>query len=141
MTESTRTTTTGDVKEMSTGDLVAQLSGQVSGLVRQEMRLAQAELRHKARHAGIGAGLAGAGTVLAFLGLAALVTAAIAALALALPLWASALIVGAAVLLVAGVLGMLGRRRAKRGAPPIPEQAVASVRRDAQTVKERSRHA
>ena len=114
---------------MSTGELVAQMSAQVSGLVRDELRLAQAELRQKGKRAGIGAGLTGTAGVLALLGLGGLEAAAIAALALVLPVWACALIIGAALLLLAGVLGLAGGNQLKRGVPPIPEQAILCGRR------------
>jgi uncharacterized membrane protein YqjE len=130
----------GDLRELSTGDLVAQLSKQVSRLVRDELRLAQVELQQKGKRAGLGAGLAGAGGVLALLGLAAVELAAIVALALVLPLWAAALIIGGGVLLLAAILGWGGARQVKRGVPPIPEQAIASVQRDAQVIKERGKH-
>jgi uncharacterized membrane protein YqjE len=136
----TERTEPGDLRELSTGDLVAQLSTQVTRLVRDELRLAQVELQQKGKRAGVGAGLAGAGGVFALFGLAALELAAIVALALVLPLWAAALIVGAAVLLLAGLLGLIGARQVKRGVPPIPEQAIASVQRDAQVIKERGKH-
>jgi Protein of unknown function (DUF1469). len=45
-----------DVGELSTGELVSQLSEQVSHLVRDELRLAQAELKQKGKRAGIGPG-------------------------------------------------------------------------------------
>jgi tetrahydromethanopterin S-methyltransferase subunit C len=77
--------------------------------------------------------------VLGLFGLAALLAAAIAALALVLPVWASALIVGAVVLVVAGVLALLGTRKLKSGVPPIPEQAITSVQLDARAVKESGR--
>jgi uncharacterized membrane protein YqjE len=130
----------GDLRELSTGDLVAQLSRQVSHLVRDELRLAQVELQQKGKRAGLGAGLAGAGGVLALFGLAAIEFAAIVALALVLPLWAAALVIGAAVLLFAAILGWGGARQVKRGVPPIPEQAIASVQRDAQVIKERGKN-
>jgi Putative Actinobacterial Holin-X, holin superfamily III len=41
--------------ETSTRELVQDLSRQTSTLIRQEMRLAQAELTEKGRHAGKGA--------------------------------------------------------------------------------------
>ena len=52
------------------------------------------------------------------------------------PVWAAALIVGVVVLLVAGLLALTGIGQIKRGAPPLPEQAIASVGRDIQTVKD-----
>ncbi|HTF49301.1 MAG TPA: phage holin family protein [Pseudonocardia sp.] len=41
----------GGLRELSTGELVAQMSAQVSRLVRDELRLAQAELRQKGKQA------------------------------------------------------------------------------------------
>ena len=136
----TETSEPGNLRELPTGELVAQLSKQVSRLVRDELRLAQVELRQKGKRAGLGAGLAGAGGVVALFGLAAVETAAIVAVTIALPLWAAALVVGAALLLLAGLLGLIGTSQVKRGGPPIPEQAIASVQRDAQVIKERGKH-
>ncbi len=97
-----------DPGELSTGELVSQLSEQVSHLVRDELRLAQAELKQKGKRAGIGAGLTGAAGLIALYGLAALLVAVITALALVLPVWAAALIVGGVLLLLAGLLGLAG---------------------------------
>ncbi|WP_020388946.1 phage holin family protein [Kribbella catacumbae] len=44
-------------QEQHVGALVAQLSDDVSRLVRDEMRLAKAELKDKGKEAGIGIGL------------------------------------------------------------------------------------
>ena len=43
----------------STGELVSRLSEEVSTLIRDELRLAQAEMTQKTKKAGIGAGLFG----------------------------------------------------------------------------------
>lgn len=128
-----------DLGELSTGELVSQLSEQVSHLVRDELRLAQAELKQKGKRAGIGAGLAGAGGVLSLYGLSALVVAVIAALALVLPVWAAALIVGGVLLLLAGLLALAGISQVKRGTPLTPDEAIASTKRDVETVKESAR--
>lgn len=125
-----------ELGELSTGELVSQLSEQVSHLVRDELRLAQAELTKKGKRVGIGAGLAGAGGLLSLYGLSALVVAVIAALALVLPLWAAALIVGAVLLLIAGLLALTGIGQVKRGTPLTPDEAIASTKRDIETVKE-----
>lgn len=125
-----------DGREPSTGDLVGRLGEQVSRLVRDELALAKAELRDKGRRAGTGAALGGAAGVLAWFGLAALLVAGGAALALVLPVWAAALIVGAALLLIAGILAAVGVGELKRATPPIPEQAIDSTRRDIEAVKE-----
>lgn len=52
----------------STGELISRLSEQTSTLIRDEMRLATAELSAKAKHAGAGLGMFGAGGLLAFFG-------------------------------------------------------------------------
>jgi Putative Actinobacterial Holin-X, holin superfamily III len=45
-----------ELREHSTGDLVKQLSQQVSTLVRQEVELAKAEMGEKGKKAGVGFG-------------------------------------------------------------------------------------
>jgi hypothetical protein len=120
--------------DASMGELMSQLSAQVSRLVRDEMRLAQKEFHDSAKHAGLGVGLLSAAGLLAFFGVASLIAAAIAALALALPVWAAALIVGAAVLSVSGIVALLSRKQAREVTPAAP-QTVASVKKDVQQVK------
>lgn len=124
--------------DASIGELMAQLSSQVSRLVRDEMRLAEKEIRQSAKHAGLGAGLFGAAGLLAFFGLASLISATIAAVALALPVWAAALIVGAALLGAAGMAALVSKSQAKDAAPPAP-YTVANVKQDIQELKD-ARH-
>ncbi|MDT7597556.1 MAG: hypothetical protein QOJ06_3102 [Pseudonocardiales bacterium] len=118
-------------REPSAAELVTRLSEQISRLVRDELQLALTELKHKAKRAGIGGGLIAAAGTVALLGLGALMVAAIVALARSLPLWAAALIVGGAALLLAGLLALLGIDQLKSAIPPIPEQAIASMKRSA----------
>ncbi|WP_436498737.1 phage holin family protein [Actinokineospora sp. HUAS TT18] len=125
-----------DPKDLTTGELVGRLSEEVTRLVRDELALATAELKDKGKQAGVGAVLGGTAVALAWFGAAALVLAAVAALALVLPVWAAALIVGAVLLLAAGLAGALGTRKIKHAIPPIPEQAIESTRRDIAAVKE-----
>jgi uncharacterized membrane protein YqjE len=120
--------------DASIGELMTQLSAQVSRLVRDEMRLAQTELRQSAKSVGLGAGLLSGAAVLAAFGMASLITAAIAAIAIALPVWAAALVVGAAVLFASGIAALLGRKRAGQATPAAP-QTVANVKKDVQQVR------
>jgi membrane protein implicated in regulation of membrane protease activity len=83
--------------------------------------------------------MAGAGGLVALFGLAVLVTAAILALALVLPAWAAALVVGGALLLLAGLLALLGRRQMQKASPPVPRESIESVRKDIAVVKESMR--
>ena len=123
----------------STGQLISQLTDQISRLVRDEARLAQAEVTQKAKRLGIGAGLFGGAGLFAFLGLAVLITTAILALALVLPDWLAALIVAVVLFAVAGVLALIGKKDVQKGTPPIPTQAIASTKADIETVKESAR--
>ena len=126
-------------EDASTGQLVGQLTEQIGRLVRDEARLAQAEVTQKAKRLGIGAGLFGGAGLFAFLGLAVLVAAAVLALALVLPGWLAALVVAVVLLAVAGVLALVGRKDVQKGTPPVPTEAIASTRTDIQTVKESAR--
>jgi hypothetical protein len=121
------------------GELVQDLSRQTSTLIRQEMRLAQAELTEKGRHAGRGAGMFGGAGVVALYGVGALVAAAILGLATVLEPWIAAAAIGAGLLLVAGILVLTGKKELDEAGPPKPEQAIESVQRDLDTVKARAK--
>jgi Flp pilus assembly protein TadB len=121
------------------GTLVKEGTEQLSDLVRQELKLAQAELTRKGKQAGVGGGLFGAAGLLAFFALAAMITAAIAAVAMPLPLWAAALIVAGGLLLIAGIAALIGRSEVKRAVPPVPDETVDSVHQDLVILKERAK--
>ena len=127
----------GAARDATVGELARQLPEQISRLVREELRLAQLEMTQKGKRAGIGAGLLGGGGVIALYGVAALLAAAILALALVLPAWASALIVGGALLLVSAALAGMGRKRVKQAMPPVPQQTQASVGADVVEIREK----
>ena len=82
-----------DARERPIGELVKDLAGQTSTLVRQEIQLAQAELTSKGKLAGRGAGMLAGAAVAGLLALIALTAVLIAALDTAMPLWLAALIV------------------------------------------------
>ncbi len=124
--------------ERSTPQLVTQLSEQVSRLVRDELQLTRLEMTRKGKQAGAGAGLLGGSGVVALYGLACLVACVIIAISGAIAAWLAALIVGAALLAVAGIAAMLGRSRLRRATPPVPKQAVGSVQADVQEIRERA---
>ena len=121
------------------GELVQDLSRQTSTLIRQEMRLAQAELAEKGRHAGKGAGMFGGAGVVALYGVGALIAAAILGLATVLEPWIAAAAIGAGLLLIAGILALTGKKELEEAGPPKPEQALDSVQRDIETVKARAK--
>ncbi len=126
-------------RETSTRDLVQDLSRQTSTLIRQEMRLAQAELTEKGRHAGKGAGMFGGAGLVALYGVGALVAAAIVGLATVLEPWIAAAAIGTGLLLVAGILALTGKKELDEAGPPKPEQTIESVQQDVETVKASAR--
>lgn len=122
--------------DSSVAQLVERLSAQITALVRDEMALATAEMKRKGAQAGVGIGIGGAGAVVALLGLGALVAAAVLGLATVLAAWLAALVVGGVLLVVAGALTAAGIGQVRNSAPPVPEQAMQSTKRDIETVKE-----
>ncbi|RCG26231.1 phage holin family protein [Sphaerisporangium album] len=121
---------------LSTAELIKHLSEDVSRLVRDEIRLASLELGRKGKRAGLGAGLFGGAGVMALYGGGALVATAILALALVLPGWLAALIVGVALLIVAAMMALIGKQQMSRATPPLPEEAIRSLKADVDVLKE-----
>ena len=121
------------------GELVQDLSRQTSSLIRQEMRLAQAELAEKGKHAGKGAGMFGGAGLVALYGVGALTAAAVLGLATVIEPWIAAAAIGAGLLLIAGMLALTGKKELDEAGPPKPEQTLDSVQRDIETVKARAR--
>jgi membrane protein implicated in regulation of membrane protease activity len=108
-----------DVRRLSLPELTVHLTEQVKRLLRAQMALARAELFARSRQAVLGGGLLAAAALVGLGGWLALVAAAVAGIAEALPVWASALIVGAALTAIAAVLALAGRGRVRRGMPPL----------------------
>jgi hypothetical protein len=129
-------TAPSDPAQASTGELIGQLTDQLSRLVRDEVRLAQAEVTQKAKRLGIGAGLFGGAGLVAVLGLGALVTAAVLGLATVLPGWLAGIVVAVVLFLIAGLLALLGKKDVQQAAPPLPTETIASVQADLETVKQ-----
>lgn len=119
----------------SLGDIVGDITKDLSSLVRQEVELAKTEVKQEAVKAGKGAGmLGGAGvaghTMLVFLSLF---------LMFLLDFWMdlawAALIVTALWAVIAGVLALTGRKELKRVDPKL-ETTQRTLKEDAQWAKE-----
>jgi uncharacterized membrane protein YqjE len=136
--ERSSTTQPRDDREHSAGELVKMMSEHVSVLIRDELKLAQLEMAGKGKQAAVGAGMFGTGGVLAFYGVGCLLACAIIAISGVVAAWLAALIVGAALLAAAGVAALFGKRRMRKAAPPLPEQAVADVKADVEEIRERA---
>ena len=115
--------------------LIADVPTQVGELVQREIDLIKTEMIAKLKALGAGVGiLVGALAVLGFM-VGVLLTAAVLALSLVLPGWAAALVVAGFLLIVAGILGLIGFRVLKRGIPPVPTEAIDSIKRDLRAIK------
>jgi uncharacterized membrane protein YqjE len=117
------------------GALVHDMTQQMSTLVRDEMRLAQAEMTEKGKKAGIGIGLFSAAGLLAFFGLATVIATVVLALALVMPAWLAALIVAVVLFAAAGVVALLGKNNVRRATPAKPVRAIEGLKEDLATVK------
>jgi hypothetical protein len=71
-------------------------------------------------------------------GLGCLIACVIIAISGVLAAWLAALIVGAALLAVAGIAALMGKRRVQEATPPVPKEAVGSVKTDVEHIKERA---
>jgi hypothetical protein len=127
------------IQERSTGELVKQISEQISVLVRDELKLAQLEMTRKGKRAGMGIGILGGSGLTALYGLGCLIACVIIAISGVLAAWLAALIVGAVLLAVAGVAALIGKGRLQRATPPVPEETVNSVKADVEEIKKRAR--
>ncbi len=117
------------------GELVGRLTAQLSTLARSELKLAQAEVKAKVKPLGTGIGLFAGAAFIAVAALQLLIVVLVLVLHLALAAWLSALIVAVALLVLAGVLALLGKRLVARGTPPVPTRTIESVQRDIATIK------
>jgi hypothetical protein len=123
------------LREQPMGELFKQLSDDLSTLVRQELKLAQAEMTEKGKKAGVGIGMFGGAGIVALLALGAFTTCLIAALSTGMEVWIAALIVTVIYAAAAGVLALNGRDRVSEATPALPEQTIETVKGDTQWAK------
>lgn len=95
-------------------------------LVRGQIELTKAELQASVKESANGAGLLIGAGVLAFLGFVfILVAAAYGLVAAGLPVWAGFLIVAVILVIVAAILGLIGRKHLKKVGPP--QRSIAAI--------------
>ena len=119
-----------------TSELIKVATEQFSHLIRDEVRLARAEMVDTGRRAGRGMGLLGGAALAALFGLAGLLTALALILALVMPAWLAVLVVAIALLLPAGLLGLVGYDHVRQAAHAVPTRAVSGVKADFDTLAE-----
>ena len=121
--------------ERTIGQLVADATHDLEGIVRGEIALAKAEVTDGAKVLGKGAGLLAAAVFLVLMGFVFLLHSAAWGIAEWLPVWAGYLIVAVVVLIVAAVLALMGKK-ALETARPAPERAIDQAQRTIAVIKE-----
>jgi Putative Actinobacterial Holin-X, holin superfamily III len=121
-------------EEQSLGALFSELAGETSLLVRQEVALAKTELTQKATVVGKNIGFLAVGGLVAYAALLTIIASVIIGLANFVPAWASALIVGVVVGVVAVVL-ILSALNSLKKTNLTPTETVESIKEDAQWLK------
>ena len=106
------------MSEQTLGELVSSATRDLSTLMRQEVELAKLEIKRDVVNAGKGAGLLGGAGALGALGGIFLSIGAAYALNLVMPTWAAFLVVGAVYLVLAAVLGLVGKKSLTKIGPP-----------------------
>ncbi len=120
---------TGGFGKYLVNALVAAFAGQAVGILRTELDEAKTEMQEKAKGIGIGVGLVVAAASFLFFALGVFLAAAVIGLAQVWPAWLAALVVGGALLLVAGILVGIGASKVKQNKDLKPERAITSLRR------------
>jgi hypothetical protein len=123
-----------EVSETSVGELIGNISNDLSTLFRQEVELAKVELKQEASKAGKAAGMLSGAGFAGYLVVVLLTFALVAALSNVMdPGWA-ALIVAVLWGIVGGVLYSIGRKKLKT-VDPTPRRTVETLKEDAQWLK------
>ena len=129
------------MRDRPVGEVVRDLSKDLSLLVRQELELAKAEMSEKGRAAAPGLGMLGGAGVAGLSAAGALTAFLVLVLALVMPAWLAALLVGVAMAGVAYALMLAGKDRVSDAGAPIPEQTIETVKEDVEWAKTRARSA
>jgi uncharacterized membrane protein YqjE len=123
-----------EVEQTSVGELIGNISNDLSTLFRQEVELAKAELKQEASKAGKAAGMLGAAGYAGHLTVVLLSFALVFALGNVMDLGWAALIVGVIWGIVAAVLFVNGRKKLKT-VDPVPRRTAETLKEDAQWLK------
>jgi hypothetical protein len=131
-----RTEVVDELDERPLPDLVRELAAEGQLLLREEVRLAKAEIRREAKKAAKGAAEVGAGGAVGYVALFCLAATLIVLGDLILPLWLSALIVTALFGIVGFALIQGGRKQLQNAQPA---RAVDNLKEDKEWAKETMR--
>jgi hypothetical protein len=125
-----------DLSDRSVGELISEVTTDLTTLMRQELELAKAELKQEATSAGKAAGMLGGAGFAGYLAVLFLSVALWAALANGMDEGWAALIVAALWAVVAAALAVVGRARMRR-INPKPERTVQTIQQVPDALKGR----
>jgi uncharacterized membrane protein YqjE len=117
--------------DRSLGQVVSDLSSDLSTLMKQELELAKVELKQEVGKAGKGAGLLGGAGLAGWFVLLFLSVALMFLLDNWLPIEAAALITTGVWAVVAGALAVIGRKELREASPQLP-RTQQTLKEDAQ---------
>lgn len=122
-------------RDESLGELVSQLAGESSDLIRDEIQLAKREMSEKIASLRAGVNFIVIGIALALPAILTLVAAAVIGLAHYISLGYSALVMGGALSLLATIFALMGVGKIKQ-TDLRPEQTIATLQEDKEWLKE-----
>jgi len=125
-------------EDLSLGQLVGELTGDLQKLFRQELELARVELKAEAAKAGKAAGMLGGAGFAGYMVALLLSFAVVFGLANVMDLGWSALIVAVVWGIAGAIMFTLGRAR-MRTVSPKPQQTVDTLKEDAQWARHPSK--
>ena len=111
-------------------ELLRSVVADIRLMLQREAELARLELKEKGSRMAIAGELVAGALAVGLFALGTLVAAAVLGLAIVVPAWASALIVGTLLAVVAAVLFLVGRERMRSVGSLAPTETIETVRED-----------
>jgi apolipoprotein N-acyltransferase len=119
---------TPETDGQSLGSAAKQVAEHASALARLELELAATEIKSKVGALGKGAAFGAVALFFLLYAIGFIFATVAAALATFLSTWLALLLVAIFLLLGVGLFGLLALNSLKRGAPPVPEQAIEEAK-------------
>jgi uncharacterized membrane protein YqjE len=120
--------------DKSLGQLVGEMTGEISALMRKEVELAKLEIKEEVGRAGKAGGMLGAGAGAGYFALLFVSLALAWLLDQAMPIALAFFLVGALYAVAAAILIPRGREQMKH-VDPVPHQTVETLKEDAAWVR------
>ncbi|HEX7524733.1 MAG TPA: phage holin family protein [Gaiellaceae bacterium] len=115
---------------------IKRVAAHATAIGRLEAELAQVELKKKVASVGIGVGLAVGAALFSLFTVIFVFATLTAVLAIWLDLWLALLIMTVFLALTTGLLALIAVRLFKKGAPPIPEQAIREAKLTREAIRQ-----